>query len=127
MFYNDGFEMDENFRVKECPKCGNEEFSDEAGFCRICGTALFNACAGEDIYDYNGDFNHHEDHKNPGNARFCEICGKPTFFFSEKFLKPFTEIKHPSTERFLSRGIPVVTGSTAQLLSDPDDDGELPF
>ena len=23
MFYNDGFEMDENLRVKECPKCGN--------------------------------------------------------------------------------------------------------
>lgn len=127
MFYNDGFGMDENLRVKECPNCSNEEFSDKAEFCRICGTALFNVCEGEDIYDYNGDFNHHEDHRNLGNARFCEICGKPTFFLTHKFLKPFSEVKHPAADRFLAHNIPAVSGNTAQLLSDPDDDGELPF
>lgn len=120
MFYNDGFGMDENMRVKECPYCGNEEFSDKAEFCRICGTQLFNICEGEDIFDYNGNYSHHEDHKNLGNARFCEVCGKPTFFYRRKLLKPFTEIKELSIERFPFYSIHAVTRNTAQML-DPDD------
>ena len=40
MRYTDGFELDENYRVKICPRCENEEFSDDAIYCRICGAML---------------------------------------------------------------------------------------
>lgn len=87
MFYNDGVEIDENVRVILCPKCKNEEFSVKADFCRICGTGLYNKCEGE--WDsYNNCF---DQHNNPGNARFCEICGKPTLFFKQGFLKKWEE------------------------------------
>ena len=32
MIYNDGFSMDENLRVTQCPKCGNEQFSEDASW-----------------------------------------------------------------------------------------------
>ena len=51
MIYKDGYPMDSNLRVTACPLCGNEEFSDDAEFCRICGTVLYNNCEGQRIYD----------------------------------------------------------------------------
>ena len=102
MMYDDGFPMDENLRVTECPRCKNEQFSQEADFCRICGTPLYNLCDGKEIYDYQGNYQDTEYHKNYGNARFCEKCGKETRFFKEKFLKPFNEIKKQSLEQFTS-------------------------
>ena len=101
MKYNDGFTMDENLRVTECPNCGNEEFSENADYCRICGTSLYNVCDGEDIYNYRGEFDYHENHRNQGNARFCEKCGKPTAFYHSKFLKPYTEVKEQYVEQYL--------------------------
>ena len=127
MIYNDGFEMDDNLRVRECPNCGNEQFSERADFCRICGTSLFNTCEGTDVFDDYGNFDHHEEHNNPGNARYCELCGKPTAFFKNGFLKPFKEVKGASVQRFLGHTIELVSGNTAKVLDDPDDDGELPF
>ena len=90
MHYNDGVEYDEQtLRVKRCPVCNNDEFRDEAEFCRICGTNLYNKCEGEAEQDgYNGIY-YTNQHPNPSNARFCEICGKPTYFFSEKILMDY--------------------------------------
>lgn len=90
MQYNDGVEYDEQtLRVKRCPVCNNDEFRDEAEFCRICGTNLYNKCEGEVEQDgYNGIY-YTNQHPNPSNARFCEICGKPTYFFSEKILMDY--------------------------------------
>jgi len=28
----------------------------------------------------------------PGNARYCETCGKPTYFYQEKCLTDWTEV-----------------------------------
>ena len=83
MFYNDGVEIDRKGRVLICPNCKNEEFSDKADFCRVCGTSLYNKCAGE--WDDSAEY--YEVHNNPGNARFCETCGKPTLFYELGFLK----------------------------------------
>ena len=128
MIYNDGFTMDENIRVTKCPQCGNEEFSSEAIYCRICGSTLYNSCEGEDIYDYNGNFDHRKVHNNPGNARFCETCGKPTSFFTLKYLKPFNEFQGDSVERFLSQATTSVTNGDAAVTTIPAvEEDELPF
>ena len=51
MIYDDGIAMDENGRAKACPVCGNEQFSEDADFCRICGFAVYNLCEGVQTYD----------------------------------------------------------------------------
>ena len=128
MIYNDGFTMDENIRVTKCPQCSNEEFSSEAAFCRICGSPLYNSCEGEDIFDYSGNFDHREIHNNPGNARFCETCGKPTSFFKLKYLKPFNEFQSDSVSRFLEQDTSSATNSIAVTTNTPAlEEDELPF
>lgn len=127
MIYNDGFPMDENLRVTQCPKCGNEQFSEDAEFCRICGVSLYNYCEGEDIFDYNGNFDHTETHMNRGNARFCEKCGKPTIFFKQKFLFPYDEVKEEYVERFLKSNPTAISGNTVMVLAGSDQEDDLPF
>ncbi len=85
--YNDGVEYDEeSFRVKKCPVCDNDEFSEQAEYCRICGTSLYNKCEGvEQDNGYDGIYISNQ-HPNPSNARYCEICGKPTYFLLEHIL-----------------------------------------
>ena len=88
MIYNDGYETDNNLRFVHCPRCGNEEYSQEARFCRICGLPVYNECEG--IYDQ--DEGMYQIHRNPGNARYCEFCGQPTMLLKEKLLKPYTAV-----------------------------------
>lgn len=87
MIYNDGFKMNNSGRVIVCPKCGNEEFQKNTDFCRICGTMVYNKCEGE--WDSTNEML--ITHNNPGNARYCETCGKPTYFYEQKLLSPWTE------------------------------------
>ena len=83
MYYSDGVKYDpETCRVKICPVCGNEEFSEDADYCRICGTDLFNRCENGDNFGQ---------HPNPSNARFCEQCGAPTNYFKRGLLKKYTD------------------------------------
>lgn len=124
MMYNDGFPMDDDLRVTECPKCKNEEFSPEADFCRICGTSLYNLCDGEDIYDYNGNYQDTERHRNHGNARFCEKCGKPTMFLNKKFLRPFDEVQNSYINQYLESNPNAMANNQ---IKDIDDDYDLPF
>ncbi|MEL7566271.1 MAG: hypothetical protein AAGU27_15495 [Dehalobacterium sp.] len=35
---------------------------------------------------------HSYTHANPGNARFCEMCDRPTYFYEKGWLKPWQEI-----------------------------------
>ena len=53
MIYDDGVEH-EDMRVIECPRCENEEFSQDAGYCKICGLGAYNYCEGEAQYDLSG-------------------------------------------------------------------------
>lgn len=124
MIYDDGFPMDENLRVTQCPKCGNEQFSKDAEHCRICGTSLFNFCEGEDIFDYNGNFDYHDVHKNCGNARFCEKCGRPTCFFQQKFLFPYDELRDEHVERFLKARPSTISGNTVMVLAGSDEEND---
>lgn len=74
--YNDGVKMDDDLRVVECPRCGNEQISTDAKFCRICGLPVYNYCAGKGT-----------SHICPGNARFCGVCGEPTEYFELGILR----------------------------------------
>lgn len=93
MYYNDGIPLNENNnRVIKCPICDNEEYSVTASFCKICGTELLNQCEGS--YEDNPDAPWDKiftKHINPGNARYCEICGKPTYFYKKGILKDYTK------------------------------------
>lgn len=93
MIYKDGYEVDENLRFIKCPRCGNEEFAPEAKYCRICGFPTSNDCDGSPAYDEFGNQEGFYIHKNYGNARFCEHCGKTTLLFKEKLLKPYNEVE----------------------------------
>ena len=86
MIYNDGVPMDENFRVKYCPRCRNQEIDFDSEFCQICGLSLYNVCMG----DWNEDV---PEHKNKSNARFCRICGRPTTYYQQDVLVPFKDYK----------------------------------
>lgn len=90
MKYENKYPMDENIRVLLCPRCDNEEFSENAVFCRICGEKLFNHCDGGEWNDWLKEY---EPHKNYGNARFRETCGKPTYFSKNGYLVDFEEVK----------------------------------
>jgi len=93
MIYKDGYETDNNLRFVSCPKCGNEEYSEDAQYCRICGFYAYNECEGSPDRDNFGNVIDYSVHKNMGNARYCEFCGQPTMLFKEKLLKPYTEVQ----------------------------------
>lgn len=119
--YTDGVEYDEqSLRVKRCPVCNNDEFSGNAEFCRICGTDLYNMCEGEMDQDNWGNAIHINTHANPSNARFCETCGKPTYFSQKGILIDYENYqrKQAEAEAFASQ----VDG----WLSIPDEDEPIP-
>lgn len=87
MIYNDGVPYNsDTLRVKICPICKNESFSNTAQYCIICGNSLYNTCEGTLTNNYNGESYYDNIHCNPSNARFCETCGKPTLFFKKGLL-----------------------------------------
>lgn len=93
MIYNDGYKTDNDLRFLSCPKCGNEEYSQNAQYCRICGLSAYNECEGSPEQDNFGNVIDFHVHRNVGNARYCEFCGQPTMLFKEKLLKPYTEVQ----------------------------------
>ena len=93
MIYNDGYEVDENLKFVKCPRCGNEQYSDGARYCRICGFYVYNECEGDFDRDEYGNQGEFQIHRNMGNARYCEFSGQPTILFKEKLLKPYTEVQ----------------------------------
>lgn len=131
MKYQKEYDVDENMRVVSCPKCKNEVFSNNAVHCKLCGTKLFNECDGTPEYDGFGNVVDHTHHNNPGNARFCETCGQPTYFFNEGFLKPWEEEK-AELEEFIKldlgepRNLDGVE-NTPIPKNDIEDTDDLPF
>ena len=93
MIYNDGFPVNDDMRFEKCPRCGNEEYSEYAQYCRVCGLPAFNECEGGEVYDNFGESMGFQIHRNAGNARFCEHCGKKTMLFKERILKPYEQVQ----------------------------------
>ena len=79
---------DSRGRFTVCPRCGNNRFSDQASFCRICGLYLYNNCT------------HEEENQswypcgkiNSGDARYCEFCGAQTRLMELGLLMTWEEV-----------------------------------
>ena len=68
---------DAKMRFLECPGCGNNRFSYDASFCKICGLYLFNDCL-RSPYDPRRDYENECGRANVANALYCEHCGAKT-------------------------------------------------
>jgi len=78
------------YRVKECPRCHNTEFSEDAEYCKKCGLILVNYCEPVQIdTDINGTPMYAKQHANPPDARYCEHCGRETLFYVNGVLKSY--------------------------------------
>lgn len=66
----------DNGKLHECPKCHNELTNLEGNYCQICGTYLVNECTSCHLML-------------PSNARFCNMCGNHSIFFTSSILKPW--------------------------------------
>lgn len=117
LYYEEGISLDENKRVLKCPQCENEQFNENAEFCKICGMKTYNYCLGEQIYDYHGNLYEVKYHKNDSNARYCETCGEKTEFYEKGLLQSWTEYQNDINE-FL--------GLSSNEIDDVTDD-EIPF
>lgn len=85
--------VDNNNRFTICPRCGNDEFSKIAKYCKLCGLYLFNACTNA-YYEEDSYCNH----VNNGDARYCEVCGAPTVLYKLGLLKSWEELIKDSTK-----------------------------
>ena len=85
---------DETGRVIRCPVCANEEFSESARFCRICGTPLFNSCA--DRSGRCGRAAH------PG-ALYCAFCGGETEYARRGILPDWKTVREAYIRRQLRK------------------------
>jgi hypothetical protein len=80
VFYDSHIKMDSCKRVALCPVCKSNNFREDK--CTRCGTYIFNYCS---EYMISGD--HLCGFANPGNCRFCEMCGKPTYFYKRGLIE----------------------------------------
>lgn len=108
MIYDDGFEVDENGRAIQCPRCGNEETEFDGNHCIICGTYMVNKCAETQVSYY--DFTESCGATLPGNARYCYNCGNISTFYRDELLKTWNHVH-----------------LTQQVASAQEDDNDPPF
>jgi ribosomal protein L37E len=84
VFYHSHIKMDRYKRVLECPVCHSKHFNTDK--CSRCSTYIFNYCdqyfvSGDDICGFS----------NPAASRFCEMCGKPTYFYRRGLISHWEE------------------------------------
>ena len=85
---------DETGRVLTCPLCGNEEFSENARFCRVCGTPAVNACT--------AGFNACGRACGPG-ASCCAACGSETEYARRGLLPEWKAVREAYIRRQLGK------------------------
>lgn len=112
--------VDENNRFCSCPQCGNEVFSEAASYCKICGFYLYNTCS-----KFDESYSSYCNRINPGDARYCEICGEKTILMQKGLLFTWEEVKDDD--------IPVEECIYPKENETPEpnfgfiDDGDFPF
>lgn len=93
--YFDGIKLDNNGEACICPVCNNSDIS-FTGRCTKCSTPLLNFCSS--VYMDKGKCAH----TNPGNARYCEMCGSESCFYSLGLLKPWEEARKELMPEFVA-------------------------
>lgn len=81
--YPKAFQMDRYKRVLQCPLCNSEHISGDK--CNVCSTYIFNYCMG--FLNRTGGCSY----SNPGNSRYCEMCGQETYFYKRGLLSSWSE------------------------------------
>lgn len=83
----------------KCPRCGNEEFSEGARFCRRCAAPRTNECSNDSC-----------NMAMPLDAAYCESCGGPTIHFIlgliEDWQGPYEEPTRVSVNTFDEEDVP---------------------
>ena len=80
-------EIDNSKRVLYCPICKNHDFDDNASYCKVCGTPLYNTCLSENI-------------KVSGECRYCYQCGESTKFQELNIFNSLKEVELPNLLSF---------------------------
>lgn len=94
-----GFPLNEYYRARMCPKCGNERLTGSENACQICGTNIMNRCLGDSSgYMFEGintisATSGCDQGKTglPGDARFCPHCGGITTYAYQRLLTPWEQ------------------------------------
>lgn len=84
----------ESKKLKECPKCKNEETEINGTYCQICGGSLVNTCLNQNCSNID---------VLPSNARYCPICGEKSSFYKDGIIKVWNY--SPNSFGFLPDGI----------------------
>lgn len=87
IMYTDNIRLNNRGEAFSCPNCNNSELS-FTGRCTSCNTLLYNYCS-KSLYLDRGSCIY----TNRGNARYCEMCGSETYFYSIGILKPWEETR----------------------------------
>ena len=87
VYYPDEYPADAFKRALVCPKCHKDIRHITGENCVFCGTCIFNFCSEFFSKAGNGCT-----YANPGYARFCEMCGKPTCYNEMNCLRDWRDI-----------------------------------
>lgn len=85
--YSDGIKLDKHGEAYECPSCGDNSGGFLNENCSKCGISLYNYC----MQSLESKATRKCSYPNPGNARYCEMCGTETYFYKKGFLHPWKE------------------------------------
>ena len=86
IYYPDEYPIDSFKRALVCPKCHRDIRHGTGDRCPFCGTCIFNFCSG--FFDPGGSVC---SCANPGYARYCEVCGRPTYYQEINCLKDWQD------------------------------------
>lgn len=86
IYYPEEIRTDCYKRVLSCPVCHSASVDASGERCSVCRTYIFNFCTS--FFEESSD---ECSYTNPGNARYCEICGRPTYFYRKGLLHPWQE------------------------------------
>jgi hypothetical protein len=86
IIYPTDIRMDRYKRVLTCPVCHTDKNIASGDRCGRCGTYIFNYCS-----SYFDECQEDCSFANSANSRFCEMCGKPTYYYEKNLLRAWHE------------------------------------
>jgi ribosomal protein L37E len=88
IYYPDEVKMDSFKRALVCPKCLRDISHIRGDKCTYCKTYMFNFCS-----EFLNNSAHECSYANPGYARYCEMCGRPTYYYKRSYLADWQTVK----------------------------------